>query len=147
MSKNFWPGQAEAIIERARRRGMVAEPLAPAAVAAQPAAPKRAGKRRREMNGIESRFSEYLNARLRRGEIAGFGYEQMMLRFGCADAPLSYSPDFTVRELSGSLTQIEIKGAYCWKADLVRWKAAKASFPWFRFEWWTCENGIWQETR
>lgn len=116
---------------------------------------KRKGKRRREMNAIEREFSMILQARMDREEIVSFEYEGMMLRWGDG---LRYSPDFKVVTsiVSGEteheapaqrITLIEIKGAYCWRQDLVRYKAAKANWPLYRFEFWEKIDGIWQMTR
>jgi len=117
----------------------------------------RKGKKRREMNKIEAEFSFLLQARVNRGEIVSFDYEGITLRW--ADG-MRYTPDFTVVqkvEMSSDdhaglaaairLLLIEVKGAYCWKQDLVKYRAAKANWPLFRFEFWEKIDGVWQITR
>ncbi len=117
-------------------------------------APKRRGKRRREMNATEREFAAYLQRLMDANEIISFDYEGMTLRWGTGAALLSYTADFVAvhdvtykgypPDLQSTLPShpfvrlvfYEIKGAHAWKADIVRFKAAKAAFPLYEFQLW-----------
>lgn len=118
----------------------------------------RKGKHRREMNKLEGAFSRLLQARRHRGEIVSFEYEGLTLRWGDG---MRYTCDFKIvtsisapeTENEGAATRVtlvEIKGAYCWKQDLVKYRAAAQHEPWrrvYRFEWWEQIDRVWQQVR
>lgn len=164
MSRQYWPGQAEAIVERARAQGRVVAEFG------EGQKPKRQGKRRRQMNATEARFARFLEAsRVRRQQGEGFEvittrfshfvYEGITLRWGDETEELKYTADFALygdwigSTLPGvtppllGITLVEVKGAHCWKADLVRYKAAKIAHPQFLFQFWQEVDGEWKETR
>lgn len=113
------------------------------------------GKKRREMNATEREFAAYLQRQMDEEEIVSFDYEGLTLRWPDG---MRYTSDFLVVTAieSGStdnqgaavrITLIEVKGAYCWRQDLVKWRAARANWPLFRFEFWQKVDGQWQQTR
>ncbi len=78
-----------------------------------------------------------------------------MLRWGEGAGALRYSCDFLVTEYwpesrdgSSELKVIlfEVKGAYKWKQDIVRFKAARAYFKHFDFRLWEKGKEGWQQT-
>ncbi len=148
------PGSAPLMVSAKALAGNVE---AARAVPAADGKPRRAGKRRREMNGIERQFARLLEARVARGEIVSFEYEGLTLRW--ADG-MRYTPDFMIVE---SITYVppitehsfchqriilaEIKGAYAWRQDVVKFRAARANWPLFEFQYWQQVDGEWQQTR
>jgi len=103
------------------------------------------------LNGVEIRMRDWLEARLRRGEISGWKPHAMKLRYALHDAAdgttkyCTYSPDFVVEELSGKLTMIETKGGYARTKDTTRYKAARSDWPCFNFELWQWAEGQWHK--
>lgn len=120
-------------------------------------AEKKTGKRRSAMNKTESRFARLLEARVARGEIESFEYEGLTLRWPDG---MRYTPDFVVVDATLSadaasaqspsvcITLIEVKGAYGWAKDIVRFRAARDKWGnRYRFEFWQEVDGKWKETR
>lgn len=114
-------------------------------------APKR--RRRRVMNATEREFSLFLQSLKDQGQIYNFVHEGITLRWGSKDAELSYTPDFAVIEsVEGIIkpklvmTFFEIKGAYAWQKDIVKFKAAKAAHPTFEFQLHEKGPDGWQRT-
>ncbi len=107
--------------------------------------PKRVGKRRKEMNKTEADFSRLLDARKNRHEILSWDYEGLTLRWPDG---MRYTPDFVVFDLDDYVTLIEVKGAYAWAKDIVKFRAARDRWTGpFTFQFWQKIDGIWQETR
>lgn len=111
-----------------------------------PIAPKKSGKRRKEMNKTESEFARILDAKVARGEIDSWAYEELTLRWPDG---MRYTPDFVTVIDSGYLTTlIEVKGAHLWAKDVVKFRAARDKWgDRFKFEFWQKIDGVWQETR
>jgi len=132
------------------------------------AQPKK-GKRRKEMNKTESEFAAMLDARVKRGEIVSWAYEEITLRWPDG---MMYTPDFVIvtcypsyavsdviengeavdsmyhNDCPPLVTLAEIKGAHAWAKDVVKFRAARDKWgDRFKFEFWQRIDGIWQETR
>lgn len=122
-------------------------------------APKKAGKRRKQMNKTEAEFARILQARMDRGEIVSFDYEGLTLRWPDG---MRYTPDFMVvqslihERLDAAassefphvrLVLIEVKGAFGWQKDIVKFRAARANWPLYEFQFWQKLDGEWQQTR
>lgn len=103
-------------------------------------APKKKGKTRREMNQTEREALLVLQARFPKARIE---YEGLTLRWPDG---MRYTPDFVIRQTGIIPILIEIKGAYCWRQDLVKFRAARAYWDEdYNFEFWQKdENGAWQ---
>lgn len=109
-------------------------------------------KRRRKMNGTESRFADVLAAMQRKGEIVSFEFEGMTLRWGNEET-FSYTPDFAVIvnvEIPGGtpkphvrLRFVEVKGALIRPNDWSRFKHARDNFPLYEFELWQWKEKTW----
>jgi len=82
-----------------------------------------------EMNTLERDYSEVLEGKKLKGEIAGWWFEPMKLVL--ADR-CTYSPDFLVQKPDGLLEFHETKGFPTddWK---VKWKVSIKQFPIFTF--------------
>lgn len=118
-------------------------------------APK--GKRRKEMNKTEADFERFYKAsRMSEYDIA-IDYEGITLRWPDG---MRYTPDFAVYRMTDyttvnkqehvmtPITLIEVKGAYAWAKDVVKFRAARDKWcDRFKFEFWQKVDGIWQETR
>jgi hypothetical protein len=81
------------------------------------------------MNGLETRYSLLLAARLHRGEILWWKYEAMT--FKLAD-DTRYTPDFAVLLADGEMEMHETKGPFFRDDAKVKIKVAAELFP-FRF--------------
>lgn len=108
----------------------IAPPLAPgsepAAAAAPPAArPAHAQHQRGVMNKTEKAYADFLDARVRAGEVREWLFERITLWL----APkTTLTPDFTVILPCGTTEFHEVKGF--WHEDArVKTKVAAASFP------------------
>lgn len=171
MSKNWRsPQQLQAVLEQARRRGLVAEGPAPVPVPLverrtatellnrpEPVKPRQ-GKpvKRRPMNKTEQRFvHQVVMPMIERHEIYSWEFEGMTLRWPDG---LRYTPDvvlsFPVTEVQSithpvcRLTLCEIKGAWAWRQDVVKFRAARDKWgDRFEFQWWQEVDGIWTQTR
>jgi hypothetical protein len=120
---------------------------------------KHAGKKRREMNRTEASFMAMMRARLAREHpYARMVYEGLTLRWADETEELRYTPDVVIySDQMGSpspdipplvgITLVEVKGAYCWRQDLVKWKAAKIAHPQFLFQFWEQVDGEWRQSR
>lgn len=124
-----------------------------------PPEPKKAGKRRKQMNKTEAEFARILQARMDRDEIVSFDYEGLTLRWPDG---MRYTPDFMVvqslihERLDAAassefphvrLVLIEVKGAFGWQKDIVKFRAARANWPLYEFQFWQKLDGEWQQTR
>lgn len=117
--------------------------------AADGAAPRRKGKRRRQMNKTEAAFAAILDARIKAGEIVSYEYEGMTLRWGTLDS-IKYTPDFTIFEAiegDGAVRIVfaETKGGHIWPKDMQKFKQARNEWPLFRFEMWQRKKGEWTQ--
>lgn len=147
-----------AIIAHAIKNRLPVPPeLALPALPAESTKPKREGdrrlKRHRLPNDTEKRYGLVLEAMRRRGEIVCYGFEEISLRWG----DMVYTPDyFVIRQLAENHTEagggplieavyIELKGAWKWQKDVVKFKAARARFTWARFEMWDYVDGRWTQ--
>lgn len=113
--------------------------------------PQKRGKRRREMNATEREFSLMLQRQMDEGRIINWDYEGLTLRW--ADG-MRYTPDFVVivsvapaGATHVCLRLIEVKGAYAWQKDVVKFRAARANWPLFEFEFWQKDANGWAQTR
>lgn len=121
--------------------------------------PKKSGKRRKEMNKTEARFAALLDARIARGEIVSWAYEEITLRWPdgmryTADFSVIGVTDYTQMNNTGPSIPmvptilIEVKGAYAWAKDVVKFRSARDKWgDRFRFEYWQEVDGEWKETR
>lgn len=132
----------------------------PKTIAESEPAPALLRKRRRKMNGTESRFADVLAAMQRKGEIVSFEFEGMTLRWGNEET-FSYTPDFSVivdwKNLATELLRgdgtdpkphvrlrfIEVKGALIRPNDWSRFKHARDNFPLYEFELWQWKEKTW----
>lgn len=86
-----------------------------------------------------------LEAYLRRGEIASFGFEEITLHVGVEEDICRYTPDFHVITREGRLRFIEIKGGKKWDDALVKYKVAKKQFPAFEFQMFELTSDGWKQ--
>lgn len=127
---NFRPGQAEAIVARARQQGRVvaefgagkpgtvaAVPV-PDAVATVPVKPRRA----KQPNQTEREYEAMLRRQFPDAEIR---WEAYVLRL--ADRA-TYSPDFSIQHPDGTLEFAEVKGSYVFPKALVKLRIAAEMF-------------------
>lgn len=163
MSSQYRPGQLAAVVANAMKNGMLdpkdllprkkqaaTVPLAPETGQSIGNKPQGKGKPRGRapMNKTEQSFANILEARRRRGEIHSWEREGITLRWPDG---MSYSPDFAVVEgtldVNGrtavALTFIETKGAYIHEDALVKFRAARAHWPLYRFEMHQLAKGEW----
>lgn len=78
-----------------------------------------------EMNGLETKYAEYLELLKHAGEIAWYAYEGIRVRLAKAT---TYTPDFFVMKSDGTLEVHEVKGR--WLDDArVKIKVAAELFP------------------
>lgn len=149
--KVVWSPQQ--LAEYEKRNGKVELP-------AEPTADKLLRKRRRKMNGTETRFALVLQAMERKGEIQSFRFEGMTLRWGSAE-DFTYTPDFSIIAEAGPLIAlgtsghpvnppigvrlrfIEVKGAHIRQKDWDRFKHARDNFPFFEFQLWQWKERTW----
>lgn len=102
------------------------------------------------MNKTEARFAALLDARVARGEIISWAYEEITLRWPDG---MRYTPDFVliVRDPSFPVTYtvlVEVKGAHSWAKDIVKFRSARDKWGGrFRFQFCQEVNGQWKETR
>lgn len=91
------------------------------------------------MNNWEREYARMLENQKIGGAIADWRYEPFRLIL----APrTSYTPDFLVIHLNGSVEIIEVKGQRRDDA-LVKYKVAAAMFPWWIFSMVTRKKGLW----
>jgi hypothetical protein len=106
----------------------------PRKTAAPPTEPEptkrhRTSRPRGEMNKTEARYADELRLLERAGQIKWWKFEAVTLRLA---RKTTYTPDFLVQHLDGSLEFIETKGF--WEDDArVKIKVAAEMFPMFRF--------------
>lgn len=87
------------------------------------------GHRPGRMNGLEAEYARLLDARVARGELAGWQFEAVKLYL--ADNTW-YTPDFFVLLADGGIEFHETKGR--WEEDArVKFKVAAERFYWARF--------------
>lgn len=106
---------------------------------------KRGEKGTRKPNETEMRMWNLLEARKRRGEIEGFLFEGMSLKFSVdtkTGACQSYKADFVVFS-DRQITLIEVKGGLIREKDRNRFKSCRADWPQFVFEMHQWENRTW----
>lgn len=164
------PGQKEAVLEAARKRGMIPDLPPPAAqegarIVESEKAGRDSGKGkpgglakprgRAPMNKTETAFARILEARQRREEIVSFDREGITLRWPDG---MMYTGDFSVvtslapmgctTDTEGAaqrITIIEVKGAFLREDALVKFRAARANWPLYRFEMWQLAGGEWAQ--
>jgi hypothetical protein len=93
----------------------------------------------------EARYAQYLYLLVSEHQILGWEYETVTLKLA---TDLRYTPDFLVRELDGSVSFHEVKGARKAFAERERLgrakvKVAAALFPWRFWLVWPERNGEW----
>jgi hypothetical protein len=100
------------------------------------------GKRRGEMNQLETRFlCEVLSPLEMAGDIAEYRFEGVKLRLA---EGAWYTPDFVVKHHDGHLEFVEVKGFWR-EAARVRIKVAAEQYAWLgRFVVVQRKNGQWQ---
>lgn len=89
---------------------------------------------------FEADYAKRLQLQLAIGMIRGFAYEADSLEIGLG---ARYTPDFRVRQLSGAVEYLEIKG-YRREAAMVRLRVAAKLYPQFRFVLVTKVAGRWK---
>lgn len=92
-----------------------------------------------QMNKMEAKYAEVLEARLRLGEVLFYKYEGAKLRLA---VNTTYSPDFLVQLANGEIEFHETKG-FWEQASRIKIKVAADMFP-FRFVAVTHKKGEWQ---
>lgn len=98
---------------------------------------------RKGMNKTEAAYALILEARKRAGDIHRYGREMITLRW---EDGMTYSADFAVWEsIDSRLLLIETKGAFIEGDALVKFRAARAHWPEFRFEMWQLKKGTWTQ--
>lgn len=104
------------------------------------------GKRRKEMNKIEAEFAMFMEDLLRKGNIQRYEYEGLTLRWPDG---MRYTPDFVIYHVYRlpRISLIEIKGAFAWQKDIVKFRAAKAYWPMYQWEFWSKTSTGWEMTR
>jgi len=85
-----------------------------------------------QMNGLETRFSEYLENLKKKGEILWWRYEGIRLKLTEAEGTTHYTPDFCVFDRDGGMTFYETKGRWLSSAR-VKIKVAADQFYMFKF--------------
>ena len=163
---NFTREQAEA--HNRRHRPVFASPASKQAIAApqtarqrvlsqqadSPAPPKAAQRKPKtarstsSMNGTERRFSEMLELRRVAGEIKGWQFSPIRLKWGedKDGNALRYLADFAIFENSGRITLCEVKNAWIWDDGKTRYKGCKAQWEqYFDFQFWQYKNKTWQK--
>jgi len=84
------------------------------------------------MNGLEKRFSQYLEDLKSKGKILWWRFEGIKLSLTDCDNRTTYTPDFDVLNADGSMTIYETKGF--WKpAARVKTKCAADQYFMFKF--------------
>lgn len=91
---------------------------------------------------MEARYAlEILEAQVAQGKIEKWFFESVRLRL----APKTfYTPDFMVIDRDGTVTFKEVKG-FLREDAAVKFKWARESFPYFKFEMWGRKAGVWKE--
>ena len=82
------------------------------------------------MNKLETRYSDCLEMLLRQGKILAWGYESYQLKWAYK---LTYTPDFFVITLEGTMEFHETKGDYVREDSIIKLKTAAQLFPWHVF--------------
>lgn len=93
------------------------------------------------MNRTENRYAEELEARRLLGEIRAWAFEVDTLRLG---PEMTYTPDFRVEELDGSITYDDVKGRHTWEDSTVKAKTAAVLYPRHRFRQVRWDGQGWQ---
>lgn len=100
------------------------------------------------MNGTERRFAERLELQRIAGEIKGFAYEGITLKWGTDESGrgMRYTADFAVFENDGSISLHEVKNAFIWGKDKTRYQGCKAQWEkHFKFTMWQWKGGVWKQ--
>lgn len=98
---------------------------------------------RKGMNETETAYALILEARKRAGEIVRYEREGITLRWPDG---MTYSPDFCIWEtIDSRILLAETKGAFLREDALVKFRAARAYWPEFRFEMWQLSKGSWTQ--
>lgn len=100
-------------------------------------------RRGREPNNTEAEYGAILEAQKRRGEIIHYVFEGINLRWGDG---MRYTCDYAVFVDDMPIKCIEIKGAYRWQRDVVRFKGCAAEWKtYFDFEMWEKSDHGWRQ--
>jgi len=83
-----------------------------------------------KMNGLETKFSEYLKDLERKGEVLWWAFEPARLKLADPDQKTTYTPDFWVHLKDGSMVFYETKGF--WKPN-ARTKTKTAASKYYMF--------------
>ena len=95
-----------------------------------------------EMNGLERRFSERLDAMQCSGSILWWRFEAIRLRLTVGDKKTTYTPDFFVLMKTGEVEIYETKGHWTSAARVKTKVAADLYWFWkFRGAQWTKKGG------
>jgi hypothetical protein len=96
------------------------------------------------LNKTERAYRDHLEFRQRAGEIKRYWTHGVTLKLG---KDCRYTVDFVVQENDGTLTFVEIKG-FLRDDALVKFRAAQAAFPIFKFVMvQRCKGGTWKTIR
>jgi hypothetical protein len=96
------------------------------------------------LNKTERAYRDHLDFRQRAGEIKRYWTHGVTLKLG---KDCRYTVDFVIHESDGTLTFVEIKG-FLRDDALVKFRAAQAAFPIFKFVMvQRCKGGTWKTIR
>jgi hypothetical protein len=101
-------------------------------------------KRRGFRSKLESDYAARLTALQNVGVIRSWKYEAVRFKIGNG---ASFTPDFLVEELDGTIEFHETKGPFAREASIVRIKSAALQYPWCRFYLVTRHGDNWQSER
>lgn len=104
--------------------------------------PPAKARRAKQPNKTELEYARhYLEPRLRRGEIVSYVWEAVRVKLadGC-----TYSIDWFVTLPDRTHEAHEVKGAHSWDDAVVKFKVARAQFPFWTFYWARKRKGNWQ---
>ena len=99
------------------------------------------------MNGVEREWAEALNDRLASGKIRGWKFEAVKLVVAPAMSGgkrMTFTPDFLVWELDGTLSLEETKGGFIRDDAAAKLRLVPRIFPEFRFRLCQKVRGVWR---
>lgn len=101
-----------------------------------------ARRRGSRINKTEAEYARILEAQKQRGEIIHYVYEGIRLKWGDS---MHYLADFAVFIEDKPIKLIEVKNAFIWDRDRVRFLGCRAEWrKYFDFELWQKKAGEWK---
>ena len=94
-----------------------------------------------QMNKTETKYAEFLWARLLNGEIQGWWFERMTLK---AAEDCRYTTDFMVLNNDGTLDLVDVKGPKVAAESLVKIRTCADQFWMFNFHVMQLKGGQWK---